>query len=120
MRGQGRTNTGEDVSMTRFEYITRGSSLKDILPDMLVSVVDVRWIGTVAVELTYKDAAGRVCQELLYRDREPTLEVAAAGRPWNFDGDGAAFRLVSEAHRIGLAHLFDPLLAVHPSLVEPL
>jgi hypothetical protein len=30
------------------------------------------------------------------------------------------FRLVSEAHRIRLAHLFDPVLAVHTSLVEPL
>src|SRR5207249_4106919 len=36
------------------------------------------------------------------------------------DGDGALFRLVSEAHRIRLAHLFDPVLAVHTSLVEPL
>ena len=43
-----------------------------------------------------------------------------AGRPWSFDGDGALFRLVSEAQRIRLAHLFDPVLAVHTSVVEPL
>jgi len=42
------------------------------------------------------------------------------GRPWSFDGDGSLFRLVSEAHRIRLAHLFDPVLAVHTSVVEPL
>jgi len=30
------------------------------------------------------------------------------------------FRLVSEAQRIRLAHLFDPVLAVHTSLIEPL
>jgi len=42
-----------------------------------------------------------------------------AGR-WTFDGDPALFRLVTEAHRIRLAYLFDPLLAVHTSLVEPL
>ena len=42
------------------------------------------------------------------------------GRPWSFDGDGDLFRLVSEALRIHLAHLFDPALAVHTSLVEPL
>ncbi len=42
------------------------------------------------------------------------------GRPWSFDGDGALFRLVSEAHRIRLAHLFDPVLAVHTSVVDPL
>ena len=32
----------------------------------------------------------------------------------------ALFRLVSEAQRIRLAHLFDPVLAVHTSVVEPL
>jgi SNF2 family DNA or RNA helicase len=30
------------------------------------------------------------------------------------------FRPVSAAHRIDLAHLFDPMFAVHTSLVEPL
>ena len=51
---------------------------------------------------------------------KPRIEVVEQGRPWSFDGDGALFRLVSEAHRIRLAHLFDPLLAVHTSLIEPL
>jgi hypothetical protein len=45
---------------------------------------------------------------------------AAAGRLWRFDADDALFCLVSEAHRIRLAYLFDPLLAAHSSLVEPL
>src|SRR4029079_12865148 len=72
------------------------------------------------VELTYKDAQGRAQQEMLYRDREPTIEIVTAGRPWSFDGDGEMFRLASEAHRIHLAYLFDPLLAVHTSLVDPL
>lgn len=106
--------------MARLEEITRGSSVKGILPDALVAVIDVKWIGTVAIELTYKDAAGQLGHELLYRDREPMLDVAVVGQPWSFDGDGAAFRLVSEAHRIRLAYLFDPLLAVHTSLVDPL
>ena len=57
---------------------------------------------------------------LLYRHDEARLEVAEAGRPWSFDGDGALFRLASKAHRIRLAHLFDPVLAVHTSLVDPL
>ena len=34
---------------------------------------------------------------LLYRDREPSLEIAETGRPWTFDGDGKLFRLVTEA-----------------------
>ncbi len=106
--------------MARLEDLTRGASAKGILPDCLVTVVDVTWHGSQVVELTYKDSSGRLGNELLYRDREPSLEIASIGRPWSFDGDGALFRLVSEAHRIRLAYLFDPLLAVHTSLVDPL
>ena len=51
--------------------------------------------------------------------RVPTGDVRTR-RPWGFDGDGARLRLASEAHRIRLAYLFDPLLAVHTSLVDPL
>jgi len=106
--------------MARLEDLTRGATVKGILPDALVTVIDVAWHGDVAITLTYRDAAGHVAQEILYRDREPTLEIATAGLPWSFDGDGALLRLVSEAYRITLAYLFDPLLAVHTSLVEPL
>jgi len=67
------------------------------VPDALVTVVNVKWFGSSALELTYKDPSGRVANQLLYRHDEPRLEVAQAGRPWGFDGDGALFRLVSEA-----------------------
>ena len=77
----------------------------------------MQWFGAEALELTYKTPGGALASELLYRHDEARLEIA---RPWSFDGDGALFRLVSEARRIRLAHLFDPLLAVHTSLVEPL
>ena len=106
--------------MAALEEIARGSAVRGILPDGIVTISDVRWIGTVAIEVTYKDSAGRLGNELLYRDREPTLEIAEIGQPWSFDGDAALFRLLSEANRIRLAYLFDPLLAVHTSLVDPL
>ena len=106
--------------MARLEELTRGAAVKGILADRLVTVVDVRWYGSAVVELTYKDATGRPGTQLLFRDDESRLEIVTRGRPWSFDGDGALFRLVSEAHRIRLAYLFDPYLAVHTSLVEPL
>src|SRR5688572_29942698 len=105
--------------MTRLEDLKPGASVKGVLPDALVTIEGVKWHGGV-LEVTYKDAQGRLGNELIYRDREPTLEIAAVGRPWSFDADGALFRLVSEAYRIRLAYLFDPLLAVHTSLVDPL
>jgi len=104
----------------RLEDLTKGATVKGILPNQVVTVVDAKWFGADVVELTYKDAHGHLGNELLYRDRQPTLEIVTQDRPWSFNADGALLRLVSEAHRIRLAHLFDPLLAVHTSLVEPL
>ena len=83
--------------MAKLEELKRGTTVKGILPDCLVSVIDVKWYGSAAVQLTYKDPAGKPSVVLLYRDREPTLEIGEVGRPWSFDGDGHLFRLVSEA-----------------------
>src|SRR5881296_1752731 len=106
--------------MSSLETLQPNASVRGILPDCLVTVVSAQWFGSEALELTYKNPAGRVANELLYRHDEARLDVVEQGRPWSFDGDGALFRLVSEAHRIRLAHLFDPVLAVHTSLVDPL
>ena len=106
--------------MTQLEDLQPNVTVRGILPDALVTVVAVQRFGSEALELTYKTPAGKVANELLYRHDEPRLEVVEQGRPWSFDGDGALFRLVSEAHRIRLAHLFDPVLAVHTSVVDPL
>src|SRR6266498_344556 len=109
-----------EAPMSQLEALQPNASVRGILPDCLVTVVSVQWFGSEALELTYKDPAGKVANQLLYRHDEPRLEVAVQGRPWSFDGDGHLFRLVSEAHRIRLAYLFDPVLAVHTSLVDPL
>ncbi len=106
--------------MLKLEELTPGASVRGILPQAAVTVVSVQWHGSEALTLVYRDADGRVADELLFRQDEERLDIVAQGRPWSFDGDGAAFRLVAEAHRIRLAYLFDPLLAVHTSLVEPL
>src|SRR5688572_24643745 len=104
----------------RLEDLQPDATVSGVLPDAMVTVVSVSWHGSDALTLVYRDPNGRVADEILYRHDEPRLEVVEAGRPWSFDGDGSLFRLVSEAHRIRLAHLFDPVLAVHTSLVEPL
>jgi SNF2 family DNA or RNA helicase len=106
--------------MAKLELLQPNAAVRGILPDALATVISVQWFGSEALELTYKTPGGKVANELLYRHDEPRLEVVEHGRPWSFDGDGALFRLVSEAQRIRLAHLFDPVLAVHTSVVEPL
>ena len=80
------------------------------MPDALVTVVNVTWHGSDMLTLVYRSSDGKVAEELLDRTHELRLDIVSAGRPWSFDGDGAQFRLVAEAHRIKLAHLFDPRL----------
>ncbi|MEK7717828.1 MAG: SNF2-related protein, partial [Pseudomonadota bacterium] len=106
--------------MTKLEELRPNASVRGIRPDCLITVVSIQWFGSEALELTYKTPTGKVANELLYRHDEERLELVEQGRPWSFDGDGALFRLVSEAQRIRLAHLFDPVLAVHTSVVDPL
>ena len=112
--------TEEQEQSMKLEDLQANAAVRGVLADSLVTVVSVQWFGSEALELTYKTPVGKVANELLYRDDEPRLEIVEVGRPWSFDGDGALFRLVSEAQRIRLAHLFDPVLAVHTSVVEPL
>ena len=104
----------------RLEELAPDAAIRGVLPDAVVTVVAVDWHGSEALTLTYRTPEGRRAEELLFRGDEARLEVLECGRPWSFDGDGTLFRLVSEAHRIRLAHLFDSLLAVHTASVEPL
>ncbi|MBD3648282.1 MAG: hypothetical protein HUJ31_12715, partial [Pseudomonadales bacterium] len=79
--------------MAKLEDLKPQANIQGILPGEMVSVVDVQWFGSESVELTYKTQAGRVGNELLYRQDEERLEVVEHGRPWSFDGDGELFRL---------------------------
>ena len=93
----------------KLEDLQPRCAVRGVHPEGLVTVVSVQWFGSEALELTYKTPAGTVANELLYRHDETRLEVVAQGPPWSFDGAGALLRLVSDAQRICLAHLFDPL-----------
>ena len=106
--------------MVKLEALTTGGVLRGIVPDAVVTVVGVQWFGSESVSLTFRHADGKLDELILYRHDEDRLALVEVGRPWSFDGDGEAFRLVSEALRIRLAHLFDPVLAVHSSVVDPL
>ena len=106
--------------MVTFEELQPKQQLSGIRPNELVTIVQVESIGDAAVELTYRTADNQLFNQLLYRADEERIELVTDGRPWSFDGDGANFRLVSEAQRLRFAHLFDPLLAVHSSNVDPL
>lgn len=106
--------------MSILEDLVVGTKVKGILGNEVVTLIAVRWCGSNAVEVVYKDSKENLGSQILYRDREAELEVETKHLPWSFKGDPARMKLASEAYRISLAHLFDPYLAVHTSSVEPL
>lgn len=106
--------------MTRLEDIKNGASVAGVVPNQTVEAVSVEWIGDQAINLVYRVLGGTVSEATLYRDDEHRLAVEQRGRAWSFDANASLLRLVTEANRIKLAHYFDPYLAIHTSLVDPL
>ncbi len=106
--------------MTVLDDVKPGAMIRGVVPGHSVRIVSVDWIGNQAINLVYREPDGGVSETTLYRDDENRPGIEARGRSWSFDGDGNLLRLVTEANRIALAHYFDPYLAIHTSLVDPL
>ena len=106
--------------MAVLEDVKPGAMVQGVVPGHSVQIVSADWIGNQAINLVYREPDGGVSETTLYRDDENRLGIEARGRSWSFDGDGNLLRLVTEANRIALAHHFDPYLAIHTSLVDPL
>lgn len=103
----------------RLEEIAQDSRIAGVIPGEVVTVLGVRANGSGAVTLTYERGDGTLDRRILYRSDEDRLEsVAEVSRP--FDAPAQEFRLVAEAQRIKLAGLYDPMLAVATSDVQPL
>ena len=72
----------------QLEDLKPNASVRGILPDSLVTVVNVKLYGDDALELTYKTATGKVENRLVYREDEARLEVVKLGRPWTLTAMG--------------------------------
>jgi SNF2 family DNA or RNA helicase len=90
------------------------------MPGQAVTLRHVELHSDDVASVTFVDGEGKVEQALVYRDQEPQLELVSQSRPLSFASDGNLFRLVSEAQRLRYAFLFDPLIAVSTSAVDPL
>jgi superfamily II DNA or RNA helicase len=108
---------GKDVKL---EDIAPGVSLAGIDPYGPATVLAVTPAGADAVSLVYRDMQGGTADRMLFRADEADLSSETSRRHWTFGVDGDVFKLAAEAMRIELAHLFDPMMAIHTSNVEPL
>jgi SNF2 family DNA or RNA helicase len=106
--------------MLKLEEIKKNAAIQGIDAGQIVRVVSTEPVGTDALTVYYKTADGKLHERMLFRADEASLGLAEAGKPWAFDADGGLFKLALEAYRISLAHLFDPMMAVHTSNVDPL
>lgn len=106
--------------MLKLEDIKKDSVVQGIEPNQNVRVMTAEQVGGNALTVIYKTGDGKIAERMLFRTDEPNLYFAEAGRHWAFDAPGEAFKLAAEAYRINLAYLFDPMMAVHTSNVEPL
>ncbi|MFN8410370.1 MAG: helicase-related protein [Flavobacteriales bacterium] len=102
------------------EEITPGLFLEGIAPDHPVRVVASEYAGPDARSIIFRRADNTIGDRLMSREDEPNIRLASMGRPWSFDAKGEDLKLAAEAHRIDLAYLFDPMMAVHTSNVDPL
>ncbi|WP_311209490.1 MULTISPECIES: helicase-related protein [unclassified Aeromicrobium] len=103
----------------QLEELKAGLRVEGLIPAEVITVLAAQWHGADAVELTYKDAGGGLGQQVIFRKDEGQLSVAQSGSR-AFDANANDFKLVAEAQRISLAGLFDPMLAVATSDVQPL
>ena len=106
--------------MTRLRDLRVGSLVRGLVGGQTVTVRHVELHGEEVASVTFVDGEGKLEQALVYRDQEPQLELVQQSRPLSFTADGHLFRLVSEAQRLRYAFLFDPLIAVSTSAVDPL
>lgn len=106
--------------MLKLESIVKGQRLLGIDPSGFVDVLACDPAGSDSVTVIYRTAAGVIRERQLLRHDESQIAEATVTRPWSFQASGESFQLAAEALRIKYAHLFDPMMAVHTSDVEPL
>lgn len=107
--------------MIKLEDLKTSSYVRGLEGDDVVQIKGVETVGSDAITILYKNSQGQIREQMLHRSDEERLElVENKSRPWSFAANGEEFRLGLEAQRIRLAHLFDPMMAVHSSNVEPL
>ena len=106
--------------MLKLEDIKKDAQIQGIVAVDVVRIVQVEPVGNAAITVYYKDSQGTLGERMLFRSDEAALTLAKEGRPWAFDAPGAEFKLGLEAYRINQSALFDPMMAVHTSNVEPL
>lgn len=110
----------ESQVRTALERLTPGTRARGIAGTGVVDIVATKWIGSNALIVTYRGVHGSTDQAVVRRDDELRIALEGGGQVHAFDGDAESWRLAAEALRIRYAALFDPMLAMTSSDLDPL
>jgi superfamily II DNA or RNA helicase len=112
--------TATPDAIADFGTLTPGLVVRGLSAAGPVTILAVERHGTRAATVTWADSDGRPDRRVLYEDALAGLALVESARRWAFDADAADFLVASEAQRLRLAYLFDSMLAVSTSAVQPL
>ena len=104
----------------KLQDIQTKAKIKGLSSTGVSTVVSAEWYGSEAINVVFETPDGGVDNRIVFQDDVVSLELVSSGQFWTFDADGDLLRLAVEANRIKLAHHFDPYLAIHTSLIQPL
>ncbi len=104
----------------KLQDLKAGVVLRGLVSSGSATVVGVENIVPGTVNLTYRLPSGRNDSQLVSSDMCDRLDIVETKSGRSFGADGRLFKLVAEAMRIRNAYLFDPVIAVRTSMIEPL
>mgnify|MGYP000121470463 CR=1 FL=1 len=107
--------------MNSFSELTAGAQIIGLVPGgKPVWIITTIPTGEDSLQVIYKKEDDSLSEQTLYRQDLGKLSIAKQDLSWSFTADAESFRLALEALRIRMGSLFDPMMAVHSSNIEPL
>jgi superfamily II DNA or RNA helicase len=103
-----------------FEDIKVGNRFSGIAYEQVVTVSHVERHSDEAVTILYKEDSGALGERVLFRHELSLVSIVEQQSKFSFDGDAEEYKLAAEALRIRYAALYDPLIAVNSSDLQPL
>jgi len=96
--------------MARLEDIIVGANVTGVAGSAPVSIVATKWHGNNVLEITFKGTRGQLANQLLYREDEGQIDVAAGNLPNN---------LTVENIKAGNSNIRNPTLASFANSLLP-
>ncbi len=110
----------QELKMLSFDDIKPKSKIDGLIPSHTAVIISAEIIDGTALDIVYKDSEGNLGSRILYKEDLTGITLNSDKSSWMFSANGKHLKMAVEACRIKLASYFDPYLAIHTSLVEPL